>query len=180
MSLSYHESYGFANIFSFQKRDIATATATFGFVRNLGSAISIVVGSVIFQNQMKSKQPMLRSALGPEVASAFGGGSAGANVGIIASLPENEKAIARSAFADSLGTMWIMYVVFAGIGLVVSGFITKNVLTKQHEETRTGLDEEQKRRLEREAERKEKKARKEAGKVEPLADVEKGAAAEEE
>jgi hypothetical protein len=29
-----------------QKRDIATATATFGFTRNLGSAISVVVGSV--------------------------------------------------------------------------------------------------------------------------------------
>ncbi|KAF2788415.1 hypothetical protein K505DRAFT_366486 [Melanomma pulvis-pyrius CBS 109.77] len=153
------------------KRDIATATATFGFVRNLGSAISIVVGSVIFQNQMKSKQPMLRAGLGPEIASAFEGGSAGANVGIIASLPENEKAIARLAFSDSLSTMWIMYVVFAALGLGVSFFITKNVLNKQHEETKTGLGEEKKRRLEREAERTEKK-RKRGAKGEPLADEE--------
>lgn len=117
---------------------------------------------------------MLRAGLGPEVASAFEGGSAGANVGIIASLPENEKAIARLAFSDSLSTMWIMYVVFAALGLGVSFFITKNVLNKQHEETKTGLGEEKKRRLEREAERAEKK-RKRGSKGEPLADVEVGA-----
>ena len=40
-----------------KKRDIATATATFGFTRNLGSAISVVVGGVVFNNEMKSKQP---------------------------------------------------------------------------------------------------------------------------
>lgn len=145
-----------------QKRDIATATATFGFVRNLGSAISIVVGSVVFQNEMVSRQPMLRDALGPQVASAFGGGSAGANVGLIQSLPPKEKAVARQAFSDSLSTMWIMYVVFTGVGLAVSFLITRNVLNKQHEETKTGLEEEKKKREERQAERAEKK-RKRAG-----------------
>jgi len=45
------------------KRDIATATATFGFVRNLGSAISVVVGGVVFNNQIRTKQPELAAAL---------------------------------------------------------------------------------------------------------------------
>ena len=35
--------------------DIATATATFGFTRNLSTAISVVIGSVVFQNQMVKK-----------------------------------------------------------------------------------------------------------------------------
>ncbi|KAF1969047.1 hypothetical protein BU23DRAFT_248699 [Bimuria novae-zelandiae CBS 107.79] len=166
------------------KRDIATATATFGFVRNLGSAISIVVGSVVFQNEMISKQPMLRGALGDQAA-AFGGGSAGANVGLIEMLPENEKAIAKQAFSDSLSTMWILYVCFAGAGLLVSFLITKNTLSKQHEETKTGMEAEKEKRIERGAAREEKRKSKrvsrdglasaQASKGDLMADMEKGA-----
>ncbi|KAF2009827.1 multidrug resistance protein fnx1 [Aaosphaeria arxii CBS 175.79] len=142
------------------KRDVATATSTFGFVRNLGSAISIVVGSVIFQNRIETYQPLLRSTLPPQVADAFGAGSAGASVGLIKSLPDNEKAVARYAFSKSLSTMWIMYVCFSAAGLAVSLLITKNVLQKQHEETKTGLEEEKARRLEREQAKAEKRRKK--------------------
>ncbi|KAF1999510.1 hypothetical protein P154DRAFT_523302 [Amniculicola lignicola CBS 123094] len=142
------------------KRDIATATAAFGTVRNLGSAIGVVVGSVVFQNQMKAKQTLLQSALGNRTASAFGGGSAGANVNIIASLPEDQKAVARKAFSDSLSTMWILFVCFSAMGLLMSLLITRNVLDKQHEETKTGLDVEHERRREREQERVDRKAEK--------------------
>ena len=136
-----------------QKRDIATATATFGFTRNLGSAISVVVGGVVFNNEMKSKQPQLAASLGQQTASAFGGGSAGANVGLIQSLPDSQKFVARKAFADSLSTMWVLYVAFSAVGLLV----TRNKLDKQHEETKTGLEAEKAKRLEREAERAERR-----------------------
>ncbi|KAF2855502.1 hypothetical protein T440DRAFT_414022 [Plenodomus tracheiphilus IPT5] len=139
------------------KRDIATATATFGFTRNLGSAISVVVGSVIFNNEMKSKQPQLVASLGPEKASAFGGGSAGASVGLIQILPTAQKAVARKAFADSLSTMWIMYVCFAFSGLLVSLLITRNTLDKKHEESKTGLEAEKEKKIERDAERAERR-----------------------
>ncbi|OAL55788.1 hypothetical protein IQ07DRAFT_498789 [Pyrenochaeta sp. DS3sAY3a] len=138
------------------KRDIATATATFGFTRNLGSAISVVVGSVVFNNEMKSKQSQLVAALGPQTASSFGGGSAGANVGLIQSLPEDQKTLARKAFSDSLSTMWILYVAFAAVGIVVSLLITKNKLDKVHEETKTGIEAEKEKRAQREAERAER------------------------
>jgi hypothetical protein len=139
------------------KRDIATATATFGFTRNLGSAISVVVGSVIFQNEMKKKQSQLAATLGPQTASSFGGGSAGANVGLVQRLPENQKFAARQAFASSLSTMWILYVAFAAVGLGISFMISSNKLDKTHEETKTGLDVEKEKRLERDAERAERR-----------------------
>jgi hypothetical protein len=154
-----------------QKRDIATATATFGFTRNLGSAISVVVGSVIFQNEMKSKQSHLAATLGPETASSFGGGAAGANVGLIQRLPDNQKFVARQAFSSSLSTMWIMYVVFAAVGLSVSLLIGKNTLDKQHEETKTGLEVEKQKRVERDAERAERR-RKRTNKGSPPLDAE--------
>lgn len=140
-----------------QKRDIATATATFGFTRNLGSAISVVVGSVIFQNEMKAQQGSLRASLGEQTASSFGGGAAGANVGLINSLSGPQKAIARDAFAQSLSKMWILYAVFGAVGLLISFLIGANVLDKHHEETKTGLDVEKERRAEREAEKEAKR-----------------------
>ena len=140
-----------------QKRDIATATATFGFVRNLGSAISVVVGGVVFNNQMKLKQPELAATLGAQQAAAFGGGSAGANVGLIQALPPAQKFVARRAFGDSLSTMWILYAAFSAAGLIVSFLIGRNKLDKQHEETKTGLEIERTKRLEREAERAERR-----------------------
>ncbi|KAL6711839.1 hypothetical protein ACN47E_002882 [Coniothyrium glycines] len=139
------------------KRDIATATATFGFTRNLGSAISVVVGSVVFNNEMKKKQSELAAALGPQTAQRFGGGSAGANVGLIQSLPENQKLVARTAFADSLSTMWILYACFAAFGLIASLCIKRNVLNKKYEEAQTGLEAEKAKRVEREAERAERR-----------------------
>ena len=133
-----------------------------------------MIGSVVFQNEMITQRSKLVTALGPQTAAAFGGGSAGANVRLIQSLPASEKAVARQAFSYSLSKMWIMYVCFAGCGLIVSFLLTRNVLDKQHDETRTGLEEEKKRRLEREAEKAEKRRSKRASKGELPADVEAG------
>jgi hypothetical protein len=106
---------------------------------------------------MKSKQSQLAATLGPETASSFGGGAAGANVGLIQRLPDNEKFAARQAFSSSLSTMWILYVVFAAVGLGVSFLIGKNTLDKKHEETKTGLEVEKQKRVERDAERAERR-----------------------
>ena len=106
---------------------------------------------------MKSKQSQLAATLGPERASSFGGGAAGANVGLIQSLPDNQKLAARQAFSSSLSTMWILYVAFAVVGLGISFLIGKNTLDKQHEETKTGLDVEKQKKIERDAERAERR-----------------------
>lgn len=79
-------------------------------------------------------------------------------------MPDDHKVVARKAFADSLSTMWILYVAFAVIGLVISLLITRNKLDKQHEETKTGIEAEKEKRAEREAERAERR-RKRASKT---------------
>lgn len=117
---------------------------------------------------MKTKQSSLRASLGPELAAAFSGGSAGASVGIISGLPPREKRITREAFADSLSTMWIVYVAFSALGTVVAFLITKNVLSKDHEETKTGLEEEKRKMEERKAERAARKKAKGLGSNEKI------------
>lgn len=135
------------------------------------------MGSVIFQNEMKSQQGMLRASLGDQTASSFGGGAAGANVGLINRLPDAQKAVARDAFANSLSTMWILYAVFGAVGLLISLLIGVNVLDKHHEETKTGLEVEKERRAEREAEKEAKRAKRASkgqSKVSLPLDTEKG------
>lgn len=129
-------------------KDIATATATFGFVRNLATSISVVIGGVVFQNEMQQRYPALLAALGPATAASLSGGSAGASVGIVAQLPPAQREVARAAFYESLKTMWIMYVAFAALGLVASAFVGNFVLSKEHEETKTGLEAEERNRKE--------------------------------
>jgi hypothetical protein len=139
-------------------RDIATATATFGFTRNISTSISVVIGGVVFQNEMQKRYPSLVASLGERTADLLSGGSAGASVGIVKELPPAQRAIARQAFHESLRTMWIMYVAFAVLGLVASLFIGTHELSREHQVTKTGLVEEEAKRLE--AKEKKRLARK--------------------
>nr|POF20007.1 mfs-type transporter [Quercus suber] len=123
-------------------RDIATATATLGFVRQIATSTSVVIGQVVFQNQMAKKNGLLTSVLGPQLAQQLGGGNAGANADVINSLPPNERSIYRAAFADSLQPMWIMYTCFAAVGLIATLGIRRKILTSEHTETKTGIEAE--------------------------------------
>jgi hypothetical protein len=128
--------------------DIATATATFFFTRILSTSISVVIGSVVFQNEMQKQQPSLIAALGPETANVLSGGSAAASVDVISQLPDGQRDVARAAFHHSLKIMWIVYVAFAGLGLAIGFFIGNQILSKDHTVTKTGLKEEEGKRQE--------------------------------
>ncbi len=120
-------------------RDIASATATFGFIRQLSTSISVVLGGVVFQNGMQKQHDELVSQLGPDIADLLTGGNAAASVGAVDALPEPGKDIARTAYFNSLRTMYIMYVAFSAAGMVVSFFVGSRTLSKDHEEHKTGL-----------------------------------------
>ncbi|RFU33813.1 hypothetical protein B7463_g2577, partial [Scytalidium lignicola] len=139
-------------------RDIATATATFGFMRALATSISVVIGGVVFQNEMQKRYGSLAAALGPGTASALTGGAAGSSIGIVNALPPAQRTIARKALFESLRTMWIVFVAFGALGLFTSFFIVKNKLSKEHQLTKTGLAEEEVKRRERKQEKKDKEA----------------------
>ena len=145
-------------------RDIGTATATLGFIRQLATSTSVVIGEVVFQNEMARKSGTLVRALGPQLAQRLGGGNAGANTDVIMELPDGQQTVVRRAFANSLQPMWLMYTVFAAAGLIAAFFIGRKTLSKEHQETKTGLDAEKENAAQREQEREEKRASKRASK----------------
>ncbi|EED24203.1 efflux pump antibiotic resistance protein, putative [Talaromyces stipitatus ATCC 10500] len=121
------------------KHNAATATSTIGFVRAIACAISIVLGSVVFQNQMVKQGPSLTAALGPSLGGLLSNGDAAANIGIVNSLPSAQQAAARHALHHALTTMWVMYVGFAGAGLIGGCLMSSHPLSREHEAVVLGL-----------------------------------------
>ena len=126
-------------------QDIATATATFGFLRNLASSIGVVVGGVIFQNGIQSHAAELRDSLGP-TAELLLGGAATASTGIVDRLPADERAVARDVYFKSLKNVWIFAVAISAVGLLVILTIRKSKLSREHLVVKTGLDAEEAKR----------------------------------
>lgn len=93
---------------SIETKDVATATATMGFTRMLATAISAIIGGVVFQNQMAKESAILIAGLGPEIASLLAGGEATANVDLIKTLAPDQHIVAKGAYNRSMRTMWIM------------------------------------------------------------------------
>ena len=122
-----------------EPRDIGSATATFSFIRQLGTSISVVIGGVIFNNEMDNKRSMLERELGPELAERLSGANAASSVGLVGKLSGREGRIAKTAYWDSLQIMFIVYTCFAALGLIISLFIKQVKLNKEHQEHKTGL-----------------------------------------
>ena len=140
-----------------KQRDIATTTSLYNFIRSIANAISVIIGQVVFQNQMQKKQGSLMSALGPDVAALLGGGDAAANTELIDQLPMQERDIATSAIASSLRPMWIMYACFAAVALLSVLLIRKTTLSAELDVQEIGLEAEKKHALARKAEREARK-----------------------
>ena len=120
-------------------RDIASATSTFSFMRQIAGSISIVVGGAIFNNQMQEQEPALEKELGVDLADRLSGHNAAASVAMVGSLKGEEGDVARRAYAKALQMMYIVYVAFGAAGLISGLFIRQRKLSRQHTEHKTGL-----------------------------------------
>ncbi|CAG7928163.1 unnamed protein product [Penicillium olsonii] len=124
------------------QEDTATATATLGFIRNMATAFSIVIGGVVFQNSMGERQASLLAAgMSESMAAQMSGDSAAASIESIKDITDPvQLAAVREAFAWSLRNMWILYTCMSALGILFSAFILKAKLNKEHVETKTGLN----------------------------------------
>ena len=133
--------------------DVGTATATFGFARNLATSVGLVLGEVVFQNTMHKQYATLNASLGPMLAGTLSDGGAEASVFVIDTLPKEQMTVARNAYYSSLRNVWILQTVFAAVGVVFICFIKGRQLSQDHEVVETGLEVEGRRAAEAEKER---------------------------
>jgi hypothetical protein len=127
---------------------MATATATFGFVRQLSTSMSVVLGTVIYQNIMGQQAGKLTAAIGSKLTAEISTSFAGASKTLIETLDSHQKQVVLEAFTLALSRMWIFYACMGGVGFILSCFIVPRVLTKTHTIQKTGLDQQEKARQE--------------------------------
>ncbi|CAI7669248.1 unnamed protein product [Penicillium discolor] len=125
-------------------RDTAAVTATMGFVRSLATAVSVVVGGVVFQNEMNAKNGELASQLGSNssLASIFNGDNAASSVAEIRTVGLNvdQQVLVRTAYSEALKMVWIMYVAFAGLATILNLFVRARKLRNENEGAVLGVD----------------------------------------
>ncbi|KAI5306902.1 hypothetical protein KEM56_006514 [Ascosphaera pollenicola] len=153
--------------------DIATATSTFAFTRNMGSAISVVIGGVIMENVMRQKLPGIRDKLPADLYKQVEGSSPGAMASVVRALSKTEARAIQAVYKDSLKMVWVFFTAMCAVGFLSGFLIQKKSLDQKHKVTKTGLAAQKEAREERLKEKREKKARKE-GKQQPEPDVETG------
>lgn len=122
--------------------DMAIATALFGFVRSLSTSISVVVGSVVFQNTIRDHSSQLRAVLGSaSLAANFSAANATSSVLLVQTLPMVQQDAVKSAYVASLRDMWKLYAGVAGCGLMAALFMKEHSLrTQERDETITATD----------------------------------------
>jgi hypothetical protein len=131
------------------REDIATATATFSFTRQFSTAISVVIGGVLFQNQMQHHgTQLLHSGVSPQFVSLITGGNAVSATLLVRDLPPVQRTAVRNAYTESLQKTWILFVCVGMLGFLVSLLIERRELKKQHETVETGLEAQERYRLE--------------------------------
>lgn len=74
-------------------KDNVTATSTFCFIRELSTAVSVVLGGVLFQNSMPKHNKQLVASVGDEVANLFSGKTAAANALLVKGLESSQKVL---------------------------------------------------------------------------------------
>ncbi|CAG8898857.1 unnamed protein product [Penicillium egyptiacum] len=125
-------------------RDTAAVTATMGFVRSISTAISVVVGGVVFQNEMNAKNGELASRLGSNspLASIFNGDNAASSVEEISTVGLNadQQVLVRKTYFEALRVVWVMYVAFAGLATILNLFVRARKLRSENEGAVLGVD----------------------------------------
>lgn len=111
------------------EEDMTSAVAMFTFFRLLGQALGVVIGGVIFQNQIKSRLSVI-----PELASLADQYSADGSglAALIRILPESPtKQPLVQAYADSCKIIWVVFCAIAGMALLCSLVINENSLDRK-------------------------------------------------
>jgi hypothetical protein len=124
-----------------KQADVASATASLGFLNNLATSLSVVVGGVVFQNSMTARHSRLAAAgLDDHVLDALAGDKAAANVNIVQTLADaTQRRAVQDAFAGSVRNIFIMYTSIAAVTVFASVFIKQKQMSTEHTETRTGI-----------------------------------------
>ena len=132
--------------------DMAVATATFAFMRQLATSVSVVLGSVIYQNVLIDQiHSVVERVIGSVKADQLVASFAGSDKSLILSLPDRfQRRVVLNAFTLALSRMWIFYTAVSALGVLLCWFVRPIEMSKRHVHVRVGLHRDQENEGERE------------------------------
>jgi fucose permease len=114
-----------------QERDMASGTATFGFVRMVSGAIGVVLGQVVFQSQMRTHlSEFIAIGVSKSLADELAGGDAISVSTEMIRLPSVQRGYIIGTMTKSLRGTWIFYTIVGVIGFLVSFGIIREKLSR--------------------------------------------------
>jgi len=119
--------------------EIGSATCTIAFLRQIGSAVSIVVGGVIFNNEMQNQHEGLAKLIGPSLEGVYGSENACAAAHQVRDLPTADRVVVEHAYWKALQKTFIAYACCSFTGFCVSFLVEQKTLKEIHAEHKTGL-----------------------------------------
>ena len=126
---------------SLQPTETASGTMAFGFVRQMSYGISVVIGQLVLQSQMKTKfAEMVDAGIGPSIARAFAEEDTVLAGPLIKTLPAAQQLVVRSAITSGLQKIWAFYTVVSFVGLVASLFVGGKTAPTETEGISTGSE----------------------------------------
>jgi len=108
-------------------KDMATTTATFGFIRTLGATVGISIGQAILSGFLRNKVSKIPNLNGIDTSAA------GLNEGIrqIKNIPDPVTRIAlEHAYTTSISMIWVIMTPILGVGLILVLFVRPYTLKR--------------------------------------------------
>ncbi|KAF8163478.1 MFS amino acid permease [Crassisporium funariophilum] len=109
-------------------KDMATSTATFGFIRTLGATVGISIGQAIYSSTLRKKISKI-----PNLPLSFDTSPAGLtqSVGRLKHIADPvERASIIEAYTRSISTIWLVMTPILGASLIMVLFIRKYTLVR--------------------------------------------------
>ncbi|CCU78002.1 unnamed protein product [Blumeria hordei] len=126
------------------KKDIAAATANYNFIRHLSTSSSLILGSLIFQGELRKRCLAIVSTLGATAAEALSKSSVGTSIVTIQNLSSEQQLLARKAVLASLRITWSGYVAYSSLSLLTSLGFSPNRLKQRPVADSEAVDEKEK------------------------------------
>ncbi|CAG8971767.1 hypothetical protein HYALB_00001876 [Hymenoscyphus albidus] len=123
------------------QEDMATATSTLCFIRNVGITLSVIIGGSFFQSSMDKQIASLNAVgLPQELVIKYSGSNVLATILSIRDIQDQTWRIAiENAVLLAMRNVWILFTAVAFVGFVASLFVRQGHLTTEHTVTGTGL-----------------------------------------
>ncbi|RAH67883.1 MDR family MFS transporter [Aspergillus aculeatinus CBS 121060] len=100
--------------------ELGRGTATFSFIRQLASAVSVVVASVVYGHVVSTKEGTMAAVLGETLAEEIVAASTAAEA-FVKMLPKGEeREVVLDALTKALSWVWVLYTAVAGFGFLIS------------------------------------------------------------